>query len=174
MRKRRLRSSDWDALEAALRRVKAAHRIGRDEFDDFAQFVRLRALTHPEFVLACRNVRARASFIRRNVERLRIDWIRASAGHWRPSADARRLGPLAVDLERLIGRVGLTPAQAVEHLDGQIDGATRPELERLLCLIRPHRRQRTVSDPLLRDQSAGESADAVRRLRVAGGGRSAG
>jgi hypothetical protein len=44
------------------------------------------------------------------------DWRNARLGKWRPSTEARRLGPVAVRLETLIGRDGLTLDQACELL----------------------------------------------------------
>ena len=54
-------------------------------------------------------------------------------GKWRPSAQAKRQGPVAVLLERLVTRDGFTPSQAVEHLacDQRLN-QSREQLEALL------------------------------------------
>ena len=48
------------------------------------------------------------------VWRLLLDWRTAAYGKWRPSAAARRLGPQAVRLDRLLNRDGLTVDEAIQ------------------------------------------------------------
>ncbi len=50
------------------------------------------------------------------VQRLYLDWRNKEWGKWRPSAAARRTGPVAIELERLILRDHLRFDEAVEHL----------------------------------------------------------
>ena len=50
------------------------------------------------------------------VQRLFLDRRNRLWGKWRPSAEARRLGPTAVLLERLVSRDGWSAEQALETL----------------------------------------------------------
>lgn len=94
-------------------------------------------------------------------------------GKWRPSADARRLGPKAVELERLLSRDGCTYREAVSILTTQSGGLfTLREIEALYLQL-PVRTPRpklvsdeTVSDVVAVDGDAEDRAEADDRARA--------
>ena len=63
------------------------------------------------------------TYLRRVVHNQLLDWRVSRWGKWRPSARALRLGPVAVEMDSLTTRDGLTKAEAVETL------ATRSTVE---------------------------------------------
>ncbi|MEM9290295.1 MAG: sigma-70 family RNA polymerase sigma factor [Acidobacteriota bacterium] len=65
-------------------------------------------------------------------------------GKWRPSAAAKRLGPLAVRLEQLLRRDGHTRDEATRILEMEKWGATVEELDEIEGQL-PHRRPRPRS-----------------------------
>jgi RNA polymerase sigma factor for flagellar operon FliA len=69
------------------------------------------------------------------VQRLFLDYRNRQWGKWRPSAEAKRHGPLAILLERLVTRDGWTCEQALETLrinhQVEVDEAFRALAEKL-------------------------------------------
>ncbi|MGH8186413.1 MAG: hypothetical protein ACREUC_07605, partial [Steroidobacteraceae bacterium] len=57
------------------------------------------------------------------LHRVLLDQRNREWGRWRPSAAAYRNGPLAVRLERLVTRDGLTPAEAIAAVGPDVDPA---------------------------------------------------
>jgi RNA polymerase sigma factor for flagellar operon FliA len=53
------------------------------------------------------------------LHRVLLDQRNREWGRWRPSAAAHRIGPVAVSLERMVTRDGLTPEEAVKALGAQ-------------------------------------------------------
>ena len=66
-----------------------------------------------------------ASYLAVVVQRLFLDYRNAKWGKWRPSAEAKRLGPLGVRVETLIARDGLSLEETYQTLR-----AADPELRR--------------------------------------------
>lgn len=57
------------------------------------------------------------------------DYLVARQGRWRPSAQAVRTGPVAVQLERLTSKLGYSPAEAITRI---LAGGDQPFTEREL------------------------------------------
>jgi RNA polymerase sigma factor (sigma-70 family) len=106
-----------DLTESVIAFVIARHRLPKEEAEDFAATVRLRLLERDCAIL--RKFEGRSSlrtFLTVVIVRLYKDYRTAQWGRWRPSAQARRLGPQAMQLERLMSRDGLTFEEAAETL----------------------------------------------------------
>ena len=104
-------------IESVIKFAVARHRLRAQEAEEFAGIVRLRLLDQDCAIL--RKFEGRSSirtFLTVVVLRLFQDHRTAQWGKWRASAGARRLGPVAIDLERLMSRDGLTFDEAVETL----------------------------------------------------------
>jgi RNA polymerase sigma factor for flagellar operon FliA len=100
-----------DRILAALARRRC---FFADEAEDFASWARLRLLEDGETILA--KFQGRSSlptYLTAVVHNLFRDYRIAKWGKWRPSAAARRLGPVGMELERLMGRDGFGFAEAV-------------------------------------------------------------
>lgn len=101
-------------LSAVLRSVAGRH-LGPDDAADFVQSAELRVLQTRYDVLARFDGRSSLrTYLHVVVARLLLDWRNTAYGKWRPSAAARRLGPIAIFLDRLISRDGCGGAEAVE------------------------------------------------------------
>lgn len=104
-------------IEAALAQASRMHRLAPDAADEFRSWARLRLLDHDQAIL--RKFAGRSSlrtFLITVVQRLYLDWRIAEWGKWRPTAEARRLGPVAIELERMVGRDRLTFGEAAQTL----------------------------------------------------------
>ena len=104
-------------IEAVIRTVIRRRRMTPDEAEDFASVARLGLLKDGCAVI--RNFRGESSlstFLNRVVDRMLLDYRVEAWGKWRPSARARRMGRLAMQLEKLTSRDGLTFNEAVETL----------------------------------------------------------
>ena len=135
-------------VQEAIRVVCRLQNLAADDAEELASLVYLRLLQGDGAVL--RRFRGESSlrtFLIVVVRRILLDsWI-ARNGKWRPSTDARRLGAVAIELERLIYREGMSLAEAAETMRlsrGIVD--TDDELAFLLSLLPTRPMRRFVSD----------------------------
>ena len=137
-------------IEAVCRSVGRRYRMRDAELDDLVSAVKLSIITSHYRVLA--RFEGRCSFrtyLRTVVLRLHLDARRKEFGKWRASASATRQGPLAMTLERLIYREGLSREEAIRQvLLNHSPKASREALEELVSGL-PARRPRpfVVSEP---------------------------
>lgn len=103
-----------------------------DATEEFAAEVKLRLIERDYAII--RKFEGRSPFevyIGAVVKRLLLDHQRHEWGKWRPSSEAQHLGPLAVDLERLLHRDGRSIEDALLLLQSDHPNVTRKELERI-------------------------------------------
>lgn len=106
--------SDFALLCDVVATVARHSGLPGDEAQDFSQHVHLRLLEKNYAPLAMfAGQSSFRTYLTVVVNRLLLDWRNARYGKWRPSAAAERLGPVAVDLDRLITRDGHDVDQAV-------------------------------------------------------------
>ena len=149
--------SQLPLIEGVIRFIVRRHGLAAAEADDFASHARLKLIDDDYRIL--RQFRERSSlrtYLSTVVEHLFLDYRDSQWGKWRPSAQARRAGPLAVRLEKLLHRDGVPFEQAVEVLlVTERVAATRAEIEALRARL-PHRLpRRTVGEEALDDLPAG-------------------
>ncbi|MDY7092219.1 MAG: sigma-70 family RNA polymerase sigma factor [Acidobacteriota bacterium] len=145
----------------------------REEAEEFQSHVMVKLLEDECAVLAKFEGRAKLStYLTTVITRLFLDWRTAKWGKWRPSAAAKRLGPTAILLDRLLYRDHLSFAEAVRTLH-QNHGVTESELElaALAGRLPQHSSRRFETDDgleqLADDASPEEDAtDAERRQRL--------
>lgn len=104
-------------IDAIVDQVCRRHHLAAVEADDFASDVRLHFIERQYEPL--RRFEGRSSlrtYLTVVVQHLFLDYRNRQWGKWRPSAEAKRCGPLAILLERLVTRDGWTFEQAVETL----------------------------------------------------------
>jgi RNA polymerase sigma factor (sigma-70 family) len=104
-------------IDLVVKQVCRRHHLSSAEADDFASEVRLHIIERNYETL--RKFEGRSSlrtYLIVVVERLFLDYRNRIWGKWRPSAEARRRGPVAMLLERLVTRDGWTCDQALEML----------------------------------------------------------
>jgi RNA polymerase sigma factor for flagellar operon FliA len=117
-----------DLVEDAIGFVVRRHRLPPDEAEEIASLARLKLVEADGEVF--RRFEGRSSlktYLVAVVHRVVLDERVRRWGKWRPSAEARRLGPTAVALERAITRDGLTRQQAVTMV--AVAGATEDASE---------------------------------------------
>jgi DNA-directed RNA polymerase specialized sigma24 family protein len=93
------------------------HRLSAQEGDELRSDVRLHFIERNYEVLRKFEGRcALSTYVNVVVQRVFLDWRNRMWGRWRPSTEARRLGPTALLLERYVARDGWTIDQALELL----------------------------------------------------------
>ena len=130
-------------IERVIRWVCARHGLRGADAEDFASTVKLRLIENDYEVLGKFEGRSSMkTYLTSVVVRMYLDFQVQRFGKWRPSAEARRLGPVALRLERLLYRDGLPFEEACGVLlsDPNVR-ETRAELEALRARI-PQRTSR--------------------------------
>jgi RNA polymerase sigma factor (sigma-70 family) len=145
--------SQLPLIEGVIRFIARRHRLAEPDAEEFASQVRLKLIVDDYQVL--RGFRERSSlrtYLSTVVERLFLDYRIRQWGKWRPSAEARRAGELAVRLEALLHKDGVPFEEAVEVLlVTERVSSTRAEIEALRARL-PHRTpRRIVGDDALGD-----------------------
>src|SRR6476661_8828077 len=100
-----LSPSDFALLCRVIRGVAHAGRLPSSDAEDFSQWVHLTLLerNYAPLTQFCGRS-SRQAYLRVVVRRLLLDWRNMRFGKWRPSSWARRHGPAAMDLDRLLTR----------------------------------------------------------------------
>ncbi|MEE8526716.1 MAG: sigma-70 family RNA polymerase sigma factor [Thermoanaerobaculia bacterium] len=145
-------------LRQLTERICQHHRFDVDAAADFSSWALLRIMDNDYAILRAHSGKCRmATYLRIVVRNLFRDFRNHLWGKWRPSACARHLGTLAVELERLLHRDGFEVEEAIRILSNRLGRWTsREELEALAERLprRPVRRQ----EPFQEEQfSAGAS-----------------
>lgn len=104
--------------------------------EDFASYVKLRLIENDYLVLRKYEGRCPfAGYISIVVQRMLLDYRIHLWGKWHASAEAKRLGPVAVALESLMYRDGLTLDEAFSTLRREPFEVSRAEVERIAALL---------------------------------------
>lgn len=139
-----LYSEHAETIESVLAYIRRAHRLTPDAGDEFCSWARLRLLEDDCAVLRkFQGLSTLRTFLISVIQHLFQDWRIAEWGRWRPTTDARRLGPVAVELERLIVRDQMEFEQAAETLVSKGVALSRDECDRVWAGLpqRPGRRR---------------------------------
>lgn len=106
-------------VERVIAFVCRRHRLRPEEAEEFASTVRLKMVADDYAVLRKFEGKSQlATYLTTVVQRLFLDYRNHLWGKWRPSAEAKRIGPVAVELERLTTRDGLGFEEACTTLRG--------------------------------------------------------
>jgi len=172
-----------DLIERAIATVCRRHHLYGADAEDLASTVRLHLVVGDYAVL--RQFQGRSSlpsYLIVVITRQFQDWRNARWGKWRPSAEAKRLGDLAVRLETLTVRDGCSLDDAHELLRTHHHITESREALELLAVRFPQRYKRSfVNDDVVEtiaspagtaedDVIAGEAAASARRASDALGG----
>ena len=104
-------------IDATIAQICRRHRLSAAEADDFASDVHLHFIERDYERL--RRFEGRSSlktYLTICVQRCFLDYRNKVWGKWRPSAEAARIGPEAILLERMVVRDGWTIDQAADAL----------------------------------------------------------
>ncbi|HEX7155558.1 MAG TPA: sigma-70 family RNA polymerase sigma factor [Thermoanaerobaculia bacterium] len=134
--------------------------LSADDAADFTADVKYKLIENDYAILRKYEGRSTLStYLTTVIKRLHYQALDEQRGKWRASAEAIRLGPVAVALERLITRDGLTFNEAVEMLTTGDARATKRQLEEYYVRL-PPRPPRPV---LVSDELTGELSIAIER-----------
>lgn len=131
-----------------------------EEIDEFGSDVRLRFVKDGEAIIGA--FKGRGSFegyLAAVIARHLVDFRNRIWGKWRASANANRLGELAVEVERLMQRDGRSIDDALVLLQDRYPEITRADIEEVASSIRP--RQRRVNVELTEYSSFTEAAGSL-------------
>lgn len=137
-------------IERAIGFACRRYRFDLDDAEEFAAEVRLKLIENDYAVLRAWEERSGFSaYISIVVQRLALDYRIHAWGKWHSSAEAKRLGGLAVELERLLHRDGRSLDDALAVLAPKHDGVTRESLQALADRLpsrAPRRRQVAIDE----------------------------
>ncbi len=108
------------------------YRLDPDDAEEFAAVVNLKLVENDYAVLRKYEKRSSlATFISIVVQRMALDYRIQNWGKWHASAEARRLGVLAIDLDRLLHRDGRSLDEAFVLLKPKHEGVTSEALKKI-------------------------------------------
>lgn len=143
-------------IERVIAFVCRRHHLSADETGDFASHVRIKLLSDNCAVLRAFGGRSSMqTYLTVVITRYLLDVQRESWGKWRPSAEATRMGPVAVLLDRLLTRDGYSVDEAHEIIttNHQLD-LTRADVERIVSALPQRQPRRFETDERLADRPA--------------------
>lgn len=120
-------------LDQILKFLRARHGLRIEDAEDFGSQLKIKLLANDRSVLrAYRGDSSLRTYLGAVAARLFLDQRISQWGKWRPSAKARRLGTLAIELEELVGRQGRSRTEAIEMVAAKhAKEVARGEVERL-------------------------------------------
>ena len=138
-------------IERVISFISSRHHLPGVEADDFASHVKLRLIEDDYAIL--RKFQQRSSlrtYLTVVIQRLFLDYRISMWGKWRPSAEAKRGGEVAMLLERLMGRDGYGFEEACELLETNHQVTVpRSELEAIAGRLPGRTRRRFESEDAL-------------------------
>jgi len=116
-------------IEKAVAFVCRRYRFRDEHAEEFNSLVNVKLVENDYAVLrAFKGRSSLATFLSSVIQHLALDYCNHVWGKWRASAEAERLGPLAVALEQLLYREGHTFDEALAILGNKHEGVTRASL----------------------------------------------
>jgi len=135
-------------IEKVARFIARRHRLSPSETDDFISEVNLAIIQGEYAVLASFQGRSSLrTYLTTVIQRLFLDYRRKQWGKWRPSAEALRRGPLALRLEILLYRDGMSLEEALETLRTNFAcNESREAISELAHRLPPRTSRRALSE----------------------------
>ncbi len=151
-------SSHLATASEVLQRVVQRNGSQRDEAEDFRSWAMVKLIENDYAVFRKFQGRSKlTTYLTTVANHLFLDYRNHMWGKWRPSALAKRLGPVAIRLETLVYRDGHTFADAVELVRGELDVEhTDDELETVFGQLKPRYRRRFEGEEPLQRMAAAE------------------
>jgi RNA polymerase sigma factor (sigma-70 family) len=147
-------------IEQAIAVVCRRNALVEADADDFSGAINLHLIENDYAVL--RKFQQRSSFrtlIVSVVSHQFQDWRNSRWGKWRSSAEARRQGAIAIHLERLLVRDGLSFEQAQETLRTNFQvAASRQELEAVAASLPARQKRQLVGEHEIEGRPASDGA----------------
>jgi len=144
---RALLEANLDLIERVIRFTARRQRLDESECEEFASIVKLKLIEDDYAVMRKFQGRCQLrTFITIVVQRMLLDYRIHHWGKWHASAEAKRLGDLAVELEQLLHRDGRSLDEALPVLLARDPTATRESLETLARRLPERRARRRMVD----------------------------
>lgn len=155
-----LLTSNLALVDRAIAFACRRYRLTPDDAEEFDAIVKLKLVDDDYAILRAYEERSSfATYINIVVQRMALDFRISAWGKWHPSAEAKRLGPLAVEVETLLLRDGRTIEETLAILRPRNRELTRESLKSLAeRLPRRAPRRRSVA---LDEASAAQSSNDV-------------
>jgi RNA polymerase sigma factor (sigma-70 family) len=135
-------------VDSVVRQIARRHRLSNDETEELAAAVRLKLVEKDYEVLRKFEGRSQLrTYLITVVQRHFLDDRNARWGKWRPSAQSRRLGPIATLLDQLLTRDHLPFDQAVHAVRARHGGdLSREELHGIMLQLPVRSTRRFLSE----------------------------
>jgi RNA polymerase sigma factor (sigma-70 family) len=135
--------ANLDLVDRVVAFTSRRARLDESDAEEFASVVKLKLVENDYAII--RKFEGRSSFstfLAVVVQRMLLDYRIHMWGKWHPSAEAKRMGDLAVELEKLLHRDGRT----LEEAATQLRAVPRDELQRLAGALPPRGPKRRMVD----------------------------
>jgi len=169
---RSLLETNLDLIDRVIRFTSRRQRLDESDAEEFASVVKLRLIENDYAVIRKFAGRSQfATFITIVVQHMLLDYRIHHWGKWHASAEAKRLGDLAVELEQLLHRDGRTIDEVLPLICAHHPDATRESLEEIAARL-PERRARrrmvdiTEAESVAIDHATDDSVMATERKKV--------
>jgi RNA polymerase sigma factor (sigma-70 family) len=140
-----LHQNEMTLLTEVIRQVARRYGLRREDAQDFEQTVHVILLQRNYDIFErFAGQSSLRTYLNVVVGRLMLDWQNRTYGKWRPSATAKRLGPLAIALERLVHRDHMHPSEAMDLIALRPNAPSRSTLVFLAAQLPARCRRRTV------------------------------
>jgi RNA polymerase sigma factor (sigma-70 family) len=162
----RLFLDNLGVVNDVVRHIARRHYLSAEASDELASAVRLKIIENDYFIL--RRFEGRSTlrtYLTAVIQRFFLDTRIAQWGKWRPSAQARRLGPTAVLVDRLMTRDGLSLDEALETLRSvhRVE-MTRAALESIALQLPSRSSRRFVGEEHLATLPTPTAADPIEAI----------
>jgi len=148
-----LLTSNLALIERAVAFACRRYRLEADDAEEFASIVMLRLIDNDYAILRAYEERSSfATYISIVVQRMALDFRISNWGKWHASAEAKRIGPVAVEVEKLLHRDGRTIDDVLTILGPKHAGLTLEGLRSLAQRL-------PVRAPRHREVAMGEEAE---------------
>jgi RNA polymerase sigma factor (sigma-70 family) len=166
MNREQLFLSQLDVIERVIAWVSSRRGLRGADAEDFASGVKHRLIENDYEILARFEGRSSLkTYLAAVVNRLYLDFQVRRFGKWRPSAQARRLGPVGLRLERLMFRDGLSFDEACGVL--QSDPGAKETRDALYAMSQTLAGRMARAVPGAAGTSGGSAAERAERQALA-------
>jgi RNA polymerase sigma factor (sigma-70 family) len=150
-------------IEQIIASVCRRKGMSADDAEEFSAVMKLRLVEDDYAVIRAFKGRSSfATYIAAVVGHALLDYRNREWGKWRPSANAERLGEVAIQLERLLYRDGLTLDESSSALIAAHPELPRDEIEKIAAELAPRAPRRRVDLDQLPETAAAPSGNAER------------
>jgi RNA polymerase sigma factor (sigma-70 family) len=164
---RALLEQNLELIERVIRFIARRKQLDESECEEFASIVKLKLVENDYAVIrAFKGTSKFRTYMVTVVTRALLDYRIHHWGKWHASADAKRLGDVAVELEQLLHRDGRSIDEALPVLQARHPETTREMLESIAGGLPERRARRRMVDLSEAEGVAGENDDIEEPLKM--------